>query len=135
MLPQARMATGVEGTWEMYVLVSAHEWSKFEFRRLVVPDLEERTAALASLGYAPAAGAEWEWRELPAPTGARIFASVPVRRMTPQERSQAFTASGVVFTARPEQGRAEHGERHDGGSSPVRTVVSFHVCSRDGGAS
>ncbi|MFJ2794621.1 DUF6303 family protein [Streptomyces sp. NPDC087290] len=82
MLPQARMATGVYGTWELYVLLDAPslEWPEYEFRRVVpVPTPEERAGALASLGYAVVDGAEWEWREM----YPHLVASIPVRPMTP----------------------------------------------------
>ncbi|MET9916236.1 DUF6303 family protein [Streptomyces sp. NPDC006435] len=90
MLPQARMATGVYGTWELYVLVSADEWAKYEFRRLVpLPSPEERAEALAGLGYEAVDGAEWEWRELSAPTGPRLFAAIQVRPTGPGDGGAA----------------------------------------------
>ncbi|MEV6141903.1 DUF6303 family protein [Streptomyces sp. NPDC051992] len=86
MLPQARMATGVDWTWVLYVLTDAPspEWPKFEFGRVTpVPTLEERAQALAALGYAAMAGAEWEWCEThPDPVASHLFASVPVRPST-----------------------------------------------------
>ncbi|MGW1347686.1 DUF6303 family protein [Streptomyces sp. NPDC002409] len=81
MRPHARMATGVEGTWVLYVLTDAPwpEWPEFKFRRVVpIPDPEERTAALASLGYEAVGGAEWEWREIRTGVAAHLFASIPV---------------------------------------------------------
>ncbi|MCX5159978.1 DUF6303 family protein [Streptomyces sp. NBC_00264] len=82
-LPQARMATGVYGTWELYILTDAPslEWPEYEFHRVVpVPTPEERAAALADLGYAVVDGAEWEWREThPTPAAYHLVASIPVR--------------------------------------------------------
>ncbi|MEU0830493.1 DUF6303 family protein [Streptomyces sp. NPDC005969] len=87
MLPQARMATGVYGTWELYVLIDAPslEWPEHEFGRVApMPTPEERAEALAALGYAVVDGAEWEWRETrPTPTASHLFASIPVRPNTP----------------------------------------------------
>ncbi|MEV7720825.1 DUF6303 family protein, partial [Streptomyces sp. NPDC088184] len=86
MLPQARMATGVAGTWVLYVLTDAPllEWPAHEFRRVApVPSPEERAQALAALGYAVEDSAEWEWREThPTPVAAHLFAVVPVRLST-----------------------------------------------------
>ncbi|WP_326768133.1 DUF6303 family protein [Streptomyces sp. NBC_01591] len=83
MLPEARMATGVAGTWSLYVLTDAPalEWPVHEFRRVIpVPTLEERAAALAGLGYAAVDGAEWDWRETrPTPVAAHLVAVIPVR--------------------------------------------------------
>ncbi|MGW1354350.1 DUF6303 family protein [Streptomyces sp. NPDC002409] len=97
MRPHARMATGVEGTWVLYVLlpdVPMLEWPKHEFGRVLpVPTLEERAAALAGLGYAALDGAGWEWRETP----PHIFASTQVRTMTPTGRDTAGPlATGAV---------------------------------------
>ncbi|MGF1342842.1 DUF6303 family protein [Streptomyces flavovirens] len=89
MLPQARMATGVYGTWELYVLTDAPslEWPEYEFRRVApVPTLEERAAALAALGYEVVDGAEWEWLETrpgPKAMATHLFAAIPVRPATP----------------------------------------------------
>lgn len=83
MLPQASMATGVYGTWELYVVTDARpvEWPKYEFRSLVsVPTPEGRAQALADLGYVAEDGAEWEWRETrPTPVASVLIASIPVR--------------------------------------------------------
>ncbi|MFJ1613859.1 DUF6303 family protein [Streptomyces sp. NPDC088251] len=83
MLPQARMATGVAGTWALYILTDAPslEWPTHEFGRVApVPTAEERAQALAALGYMAEDGAEWEWRETrPTPVASHLFASIPVR--------------------------------------------------------
>jgi hypothetical protein len=88
MLPQARMATGVEGTWVLYVLTDApwQEWPEHAFRRVVpIPTPEERAAALAGLGYAAVDGdeTEWEWREIRTGVAAHLFAATPVRPTGP----------------------------------------------------
>lgn len=54
--------------WELYLVVynttdqwPAHKWPAS--RRHQVPTIDERTSALAALGYAPAPDAEWRWQE------------------------------------------------------------------------
>ncbi|MEU6012047.1 DUF6303 family protein [Streptomyces sp. NPDC047453] len=54
--------------WELYLVVynSTDPWPEYAWpvsRRHQVPAISERTEALASLGYAPAPGSEWEWQE------------------------------------------------------------------------
>ncbi|MFB7953409.1 DUF6303 family protein [Streptomyces sp. NPDC056045] len=92
MRTHARMATGVEGTWVLYVLSDApwQEWPEFTFRRVVpIPTPEERTAALTSLGYVAVDGAGWEWREICTGVAAHLFAAIPVRPAGPGEGGAA----------------------------------------------
>ncbi|MGP3634637.1 DUF6303 family protein [Streptomyces sp. 24-1644] len=52
--------------WQLYIVITGlvSEWPVFTWPTSSrVPSREERSAALASLGFALADGAEWEWSE------------------------------------------------------------------------
>lgn len=52
--------------WQLFVVITGRvsEWPVFTWPTSPdVPTVESRTAALASLGFALADGAEWEWTE------------------------------------------------------------------------
>ncbi|MGI5196534.1 DUF6303 family protein [Streptomyces sp. CA-288835] len=70
--------TGVEtgstrrAYWELYVVVygTTDPWPSYAWpvsRRHSIPTMEERRQALASLGFQPTPGAEWEWQESETP--------------------------------------------------------------------
>ncbi|MEU5158581.1 DUF6303 family protein [Streptomyces sp. NPDC020875] len=54
------------GAWEVYIASDSpsKDWPVHEFGRKL-PTHEERSAALAALGFAPVDGAVWEWTEAP----------------------------------------------------------------------
>lgn len=54
------------GAWEVYIASDSpsEDWPSHEFGR-ELPTREERSAALAALGFAPVDGAQWEWTEGP----------------------------------------------------------------------
>lgn len=53
------------GRWRLYVALYGETWwPEHDFPQgAAIPTPPERSRALAVLGYAPAAGAEWEWIE------------------------------------------------------------------------
>ncbi|MGW1517560.1 DUF6303 family protein [Streptomyces sp. NPDC002287] len=62
----ARLTNSFMGEWELYIVTATpvRDWPFHEFGRTgPVPTLAERTAALTALGYEPAEGVEWAWRE------------------------------------------------------------------------
>ncbi|BAU83315.1 hypothetical protein SLA_2388 [Streptomyces laurentii] len=61
-----------QARWEIYVVLLGNpdEWPAFQWpvsRRNTIPTPDERARALASLGYRPAPGAQWEWDEITTP--------------------------------------------------------------------
>ncbi|MDX3591571.1 DUF6303 family protein [Streptomyces sp. ID03-2B] len=81
MLPEARMVLDASGTWKLYVLTGykPQEWPVHSFDRVSpVPDVLERVAVLASLGYAVRGGIEWRW-DTTTGTRRRPFAKISVR--------------------------------------------------------
>ncbi len=84
MLPEARMVLHASGTWKLYVVTGyePREWPVHSFDRVTpVPDVPERVAALAALGYVVRGGIEWKWDATPAPR-RRLFAKISVRPLT-----------------------------------------------------
>lgn len=82
----ARMSNSFAGEWELYVVTDGASlaWPEHSFERTgPVPTLQERTNALALLGYMIPDGAEWEWQELPGGVMDRVelLAAVDVRPM------------------------------------------------------
>ncbi|MFE2556642.1 DUF6303 family protein [Streptomyces sp. NPDC059352] len=68
----ARKGNTQRAHWELYVVLlgSSDPWPAFQWpvsRRNVIPTLDERVRALASLGYRLAPGAQWEWQESETP--------------------------------------------------------------------
>ncbi|MEV7051954.1 DUF6303 family protein [Streptomyces anulatus] len=81
MLPEARMVLDASGTWKLYVLTGyePQDWPVHSFGRVSpVPDVLERVAALAALGYAVRGGIEWRW-DTTTRTRRRPFAKISVR--------------------------------------------------------
>lgn len=72
------------GKWEVHVAADAAfpDWPTHTFDRTSpIPTLDERAAALASLGYAIVDGARWEWMEVGAgdiDDAVHLLASVDV---------------------------------------------------------
>ncbi|MFL0025461.1 DUF6303 family protein [Streptomyces sp. NBUL23] len=84
LLPEARMVLDVSGTWKLFVLTGYEpcEWPVHSFGRVSpVPDVLERVAALAALGYAVRGGIEWKWDATGGPR-RRLFAKIPVQPLT-----------------------------------------------------
>lgn len=80
LLPEARMVLHVSGTWKLFVLTGyePQDWPVHDFGRIApVPDVAERVAVLADLGYAVRGGPEWKW-DATTPQ-RRPFAKIPVR--------------------------------------------------------
>ncbi|MFF3618189.1 DUF6303 family protein [Streptomyces sp. NPDC002467] len=81
----AGLTTDEFGRWEVYVATDAacQDWPAHSFGRTSpIPALEERAAALASLGYGNLDGGQWEWMEVGAgdtDDAVRLLASVDVR--------------------------------------------------------
>ncbi|MFD4144347.1 DUF6303 family protein [Streptomyces sp. NPDC058572] len=78
----------VTGRWRLYVAlfgVSASQWPAYELNPGPrVPSVQERSRALAALGYVFTDGAAWRWaEERQAPdepdTPVRLFATAEVR--------------------------------------------------------
>ncbi|WP_324613893.1 DUF6303 family protein [Streptomyces sp. CB00316] len=72
LLPEARMVLHASGIWKLYVLTGyePRDWPVHGFGRVTpVPDVPERVAALAALGYTVRDGAEWKWDATTAPRG------------------------------------------------------------------
>ncbi|MFH9560140.1 DUF6303 family protein [Streptomyces globisporus] len=96
LLPEARMVLDASGTWKLFVLTGyePREWLVHGFNRAEpVPTLTERAAALAALGYAARAGAEWKWDATAAPR-RRMFAKIPVRPVA--DRSTVTSSGGAA---------------------------------------
>ncbi|MFJ4709706.1 DUF6303 family protein [Streptomyces anulatus] len=84
LLPEARMVLDASGIWKLYVLTGydPREWLAYSFGRVSpVPDVLERVAALAALGYAVRGGIEWKWDATSGPR-RRPFAKISVRPLT-----------------------------------------------------
>ncbi|MEU3702546.1 DUF6303 family protein [Streptomyces anulatus] len=84
LLPEARMVLDASGTWKLYVLTGyePRDWPVHGFGRVTpVPDVPERVAALAALGYAVRGGIEWKWDATAGPR-RRLFAKIPVSPLT-----------------------------------------------------
>jgi hypothetical protein len=80
----ARLSNSFDGTWELYVASDrpTAEWPEYLFSRTApVPTLDERSTAIAALGYEIADGAKWEWHELASGAMDRVelLAAIDVR--------------------------------------------------------
>ncbi|MBM9620581.1 hypothetical protein JE024_17890 [Streptomyces zhihengii] len=52
------------GQWRLYVVIfGASEWPTYDFDGPGVPTVQERSRALAALGYVFTDGPGWEWTE------------------------------------------------------------------------
>lgn len=78
--------------WVLYVaLMGETQWPTHAWPGNTVPTPQERAAALASLGFTPTLGAEWEWSEdttpeyHPHPCGVQLFACITVRPSASEE--------------------------------------------------
>ncbi|MGW5332404.1 DUF6303 family protein [Streptomyces bauhiniae] len=75
MTHSARLTNSFAGEWELYVVTdgTSLDWPEHSFARTMpVPTLQERTDALALLGYSVAGGATWEWQEMPSGAMDRV---------------------------------------------------------------
>lgn len=90
--------------WELYLVVynTTEQWPHHKWpvaRRHQVPTLAERTRALASLGYSPAADAEWQWQETDTPSyhghkpGPTFLGSIDI---VPLGQAQSHIAGGEL---------------------------------------
>ncbi|WP_269854261.1 DUF6303 family protein [Streptomyces sp. RPT161] len=82
----ARLTNSFIGEWELYVVTdgTSLDWPEHSFERTApVPTLQERTDALALLGYCAADDAVWEWQEIPSGVMDRVelLASLDVQPM------------------------------------------------------
>ncbi|MET9107014.1 DUF6303 family protein [Streptomyces zhihengii] len=61
----AQMAASPEtGRWRLYVVIfGATEWPTYDFDGPAVPTVQERSRALAALGYVFTDGPGWDWTE------------------------------------------------------------------------
>ncbi|MFB6807449.1 DUF6303 family protein [Streptomyces sp. NPDC056387] len=67
MTHSARLTNSPFGEWELYVVTDGlcQGWPTYKFHRIQpIPTLDERTAAMARLGYEAADEARWEWLEM-----------------------------------------------------------------------
>ncbi|MEV2262514.1 DUF6303 family protein [Streptomyces anulatus] len=81
----ARLSNSFYGVWELYVVTGgiSVDWPEHSFGQTgPVPTLQERTDALARLGFVLVDDAGWQWQEHP--TGVtdhvHLLASANVRR-------------------------------------------------------
>jgi hypothetical protein len=84
MTHSAHLTNSFSGEWELYVVTdgTSLKWPEHFFKRTApVPTVQERTDALALLGYAVADGAAWEWGERPTGVTDRVklLAAIEVR--------------------------------------------------------
>ncbi|MFE7383502.1 DUF6303 family protein [Streptomyces zhihengii] len=82
----AQMAASPEtGRWRLYIVVfGATDWPTYTFDGPGVPTVEQRSRALAALGYASTDGPGWDWTEDVTPVDDPVLiAATTVRRVSP----------------------------------------------------